>query len=204
MIAAKLLAFAVLALAVTELSIVTRLDTEVTAAIHGWTVGWLTGVVLDVSELAGTSTVLFVSAAVAAVLIALRHLREALALALAVLGTQLVVALAKEIMTRPRPAEDVAVTDPSGWSFPSAHSASAVALYVMLALIATSIWRGVRPAVAFGTAGMVVALVGASRVYLGAHYPTDVLAGWLMGGIVVVAAWAACSRLPRLSSATPA
>ena len=205
LLAAKLLAFGLIALAVTELSIVTRLDTEITAAIHGWTVGWLTQVVTDITELAGTSTVLWVTVAAVVALVAMRHLREAAALALAVLGTQVVVAVAKAMMTRPRPEDDLAVADPSGWSFPSAHSASAVALYVMLALIATTLWRKqLRPSVVFAAAGTVVVLVGLSRIYLGAHYPTDVLAGWLMGGMAVVAAWTARSRMPVLSAASPA
>ena len=197
LIAAKLLLVAGLALAITELSVVTRLDTEVTATIHGWTVGWLNGIVAGISDLAGTSTVLLVTAVAVAGLVALRHYRGAVALGLAVLATQAVVALGKAVMTRPRPADEMAVADPSGWSFPSGHSASAVALYVMLAVIATSLWRRrLRPSVAFAAAGLLVLLVGLSRVYLGAHYPTDVLAGWLTGGTLVLISWFACSRLP--------
>jgi membrane-associated phospholipid phosphatase len=202
LIAAKLLAVAMLALAITELSIVTRLDTAVTSAIHGWTVSWLTEIVSGISELAGTSTVFMITALAVAALLALRHYHGAAALALAVVSTQLVVTVGKALMTRPRPDDEMAVADPSGWSFPSAHSASAVALYITLALIATTLWRRqLRPGVAFAAAGLIVALVGLSRIYLGAHYPTDVIAGWLTGGVLVVASWALCSRLPTRSLA---
>ena len=197
LIVIKLLTVAALAIALAEFSIVAQLDIEVSRAIHGWTVGWLTNLVVDITDLAATSTVLPLTAVVALALVAVRHWRGAAALAIAVLGTQVAVAVVKALMTRPRPPDAIAIADPSGWSFPSGHSATAVALYLMLALIATSLWRGrLRPAVAFGAAGAIVALVGFSRVYLGAHYPTDVLAGWLLGGILVVAAWAACSGLP--------
>ena len=197
LIAAKLAVVVVLALAIAHVSIVTRADTAVISIVHGWTGGWLNSLVTDVSEFAGTTAVIWVTAAAVAGLLALRHFRGAAALALAVITTQAAVALGKAVMTRPRPANDVSVADPSGWSFPSAHSASAVALYVMLALIATTVWRRrSAPVLAFGAAGAVVVLVGLSRIYLGAHYPTDVLAGWLTGGILVVASWAVCSRLP--------
>ena len=205
LIAAKLAVVLVLAWAIAHLSIVTRVDNAVMTVVHDWTGGWVNDVVSAVSAFGGTTAVTWVTAAAVAVLLALRHLRGAAALALAVLTTQAVVAVAKVVMTRPRPADDVSVADPSGWSFPSAHSASAVALYVMLALIATTLWRrGQIPKVAFLLAGAVVVLVGLSRIYLGAHYPTDVLAGWLTGGILVVASWAMCSRLPSGPAARPA
>jgi undecaprenyl-diphosphatase len=198
LIAGKLVAVLVLALAIAEISLVTRLDVALTREIHGWTVGWLTALVSGVSDLAATGTVMWVTLAALLALIWHRHWRGAAALALAVVTTQATVAIAKALMTRPRPAEEMAVSDPSGWSFPSGHSASAVALYVMLGLIATTIWRRkLPPAIVFALAGTIVLLVGLSRVYLGAHYPTDVVAGWLTGGIVVVASWAACSRLPH-------
>ncbi|MGH2951304.1 MAG: phosphatase PAP2 family protein [Solirubrobacterales bacterium] len=197
LIAAKLAAIAVLVIVLAEVSLVARLETELTQTIHGLTVGWLTGLVSGVTELGGTTIVLGVTAVAVLALVALRHWRGAVALAIAVLGTQLAVSVGKVLMTRPRPDDGSAVADPSGWSFPSGHSASAAALYVMLALIATTLWRRqLRPAVAFAVAGTLVAVVGLSRVYLGAHYPTDVLAGWLVGGVLVVGAWAACSRLP--------
>jgi undecaprenyl-diphosphatase len=87
---------------------------------------------------------------------------------------------------------------------PSAHSASAVALYIMLALIAGTALRGrVRGSAWAATIALALA-IGLSRVYLGAHYPTDVLAGWLTGGILVVGAWALCSRLPAPGRAVAA
>ena len=188
----------VLALAITEISLVTRLDVALTREIHGWTVGWLTAVVSGVTALGGTQVVVWLTAGALIGLVSLRHWRGAAALLLAVVTTQATVMVAKAAVTRPRPADDIAIAEPSGWSFPSGHSASAVALYVMLGLIATTIWRRkLSPAVVFAAAGTLVLLVGLSRVYLGAHYPTDVLAGWLTGGIIVVASWAACSRLPH-------
>ena len=197
LIAGKLLAVLVLAMAIAEISLVTRLDVALTREIHGWTVGWLTAVVSGLTELGGTQVVIWLTAGALIGLISLRHWRGAAALLLAVVTTQATVMVAKAAMTRPRPADDIAIADPSGWSFPSGHSASAVALYVMLGLIATTIWRRkLPPIIIFALAGAIVLLVGLSRVYLGAHYPTDVLAGWLTGGIVVVASWAACSRLP--------
>jgi undecaprenyl-diphosphatase len=99
-------------------------------------------------------------------------------------------------MSRPRPDADSAIVEPSGFSFPSAHSASSVALYVMLALIAGSALRKRVWGPVWVAAILMVAAIGISRVYLGAHYPTDVFAGWLIGGILVLGSWALCSRLP--------
>jgi undecaprenyl-diphosphatase len=96
------------------------------------------------------------------------------------------------------------MVEPSGFSFPSAHSASSVALYVMLALIAGSAMRKRVWGPVWLAAIAMVAMVGMSRVYLGAHYPTDVFAGWLIGGILVLGSWALYARLPAPGRAATA
>ncbi len=73
-------------------------------------------------------------------------------------------------------AMDVAA---QGYSFPSGHSASAVAAYGSLAV------GGKKRRLLWVPAVVLPLLVGFSRVYVGAHYPTDVLAGWLLGAVIV-------------------
>jgi membrane-associated phospholipid phosphatase len=196
LIAGKLLMLAVLAIAVVELSVVARADIALADSIHSFTTRWLTSLLLGVSELASTDVILVGTACAVVALAAKRHWRGATALAISVLATQVVVSVAKVLVSRPRPDESGEVVHPSGFSFPSAHSASAVALYVMLALIAGSALRKRVWQPAWIAAIALVAIIGFSRVYLGAHYPTDVLAGWLIGGILVLGSWALCSRLP--------
>lgn len=196
LIAGKLLIIGVLVIGVTQLSAVASADLATVQLIHSHTTAGLTTLFLGITELASTDVILLVSAGAALLLAARQHWRGAIALAISVLATQVVVTGAKALMSRPRPDGEAAVVDPSGFSFPSAHSASAVALYVMLALIAASAIRGRVRGPAWTAAIAVVMAVGLSRIYLGAHYPTDVLAGWLIGGVVVLSSWALCSRLP--------
>jgi undecaprenyl-diphosphatase len=196
LIVGKLLIVATLAIAVTQLPAVTHMDLATVQLVHQHTTGSLTAVFLAVTQLASTDVILIVAAGAALLLAVKHHWRGAVALAISVLATQAVVSVAKVLMSRPRPDDASAVVEPAGFSFPSAHSASAVALYAMLALIAANAMRNRPSAPACAAAAGLVIAVGASRVYLGAHYPTDVLAGWLIGGVVVVGSWALCSRLP--------
>ena len=203
LIGAKLLVIAALSVAVAELSVVAHADVAAANTVHSLATGWLTSVLLAITDLAGTDVILVATGTAVAMLAAQGHWRGAVALALSVVATQAVVTVAKVMVSRPRPEADGAV-DPSGFSFPSAHSASAVALYVMLALIAGHALRKRIGGVAWLGAIALVWTVGLSRVYLGAHYPTDVLAGWLIGGALVVGSWALCSRLPSPGRAATA
>jgi membrane-associated phospholipid phosphatase len=153
---------------------------------------------LAVSSLGGTDLVMPLTAAAALVLLLLRHWRGAFTLVCAVVATQGVVEVIKAVVERPRPAANDAIASASGFSFPSAHSATSMALYATLALVAARACRGrgLRVAVLAGGATLVAA-IGVSRLLLAAHYPIDVLAGWLTGAAVVAASWLLACRLSR-------
>lgn len=158
-----------------------------------------------VSTFAGTDLVLPLTAAAVLVLCLLRHWGGALVLALTVLGTQAVVDLIKLLVERPRPALNGTLAEASGYSFPSAHSATGMALYATLTLLAARATQGrLRLAIVVGGTALIGA-IGMSRVMLAAHYPIDVLAGWMTGGAVLLASWLLVRRvglrMPRAQSA---
>lgn len=89
----------------------------------------------------------------------------------------------KAIFHRPRPdlVERLVDVDAS-WSLPSGHAANSTAVYGAIALIAAVLWWRRRPRRAiWAVAGVLIFLIGLSRVWLGVHWPSDVVAGWLVG-----------------------
>jgi membrane-associated phospholipid phosphatase len=156
-----------------------------------------------VANLASTRTALIVTIVAAVVLLFRRHWHSAIALALVFPVTQGAVQLVKLIIERPRPAANsVHLAEAEGFSFPSAHSATSVAVYATIAFILIRASRHGHSRIAIATlAAALVLAVGFSRVLLGAHYPTDVLAGWTFGALVASVCWLVAARvpLPRVS-----
>jgi undecaprenyl-diphosphatase len=95
----------------------------------------------------------------------------------------------KHVIGRPRPTTVVQHDLIYSSSFPRGHSVMAPAVYLTLAAIvaAGDGRRGVKVTL-LTSAAVLVAAVGVSRVYLGVHWPTDVLAGWTMGTAIALAA----------------
>lgn len=115
--------------------------------------------------------------------------RTALVLAVGAIAQVAVVQGLKRLIGRTRPEETVV----DGFAFPSGHSATAAAVYGLVALVAMPVLLRGRAApllqrLAIGLWLGLSASVGFARVAGGAHYPADVLAGWALGGAVVALA----------------
>jgi undecaprenyl-diphosphatase len=152
----------------------------------------------DLTALGGVPIVGLVTTAVAATLWLLRQRRSATLLVLAVLSGALLSFALKRGFDRPRPALVPHETTVYTASFPSGHSMlSAVAYLTLGALVARVLPRRRLKAFVLGWALLFTALAGVSRVYLGVHWPTDVLAGWMVGASWAVACWLAADLLDR-------
>ncbi|MDQ3660698.1 MAG: phosphatase PAP2 family protein [Actinomycetota bacterium] len=110
-----------------------------------------------------------------------RQTRWPVFLAWTVVGSLGLDNLIKTLVDRPRP-DFHRLTDVTGSAFPSGHSSAAAALFLALAFLLTRRMNGGRAWV-WGVAAMLAFLVAASRVYLGAHWPTDVIGGLALGGL---------------------
>ena len=188
-----------------------RLDGPVLWWVAGHREAWLTGVVRVVTEL-GSGRVLVPLLLVVGVAVALRTRRWTVLglLGVAELGAAGLYLAVKQLVARPRPPLALALVDThSQLGFPSGHAAQAAACWGVLAWLVGGLpaWRRAWPmAVGAWTAALLVALaVGGSRVYLGVHWPTDVLGGWALGGLwlaVVLVAWTTLARTRPPASPT--
>jgi undecaprenyl-diphosphatase len=188
--------------AVTQFGSVSHLDEQASAQAQERMTQDSAGWAEHLAGLASTQTALGVTIVGAIVLLLTRHWRGALALALVYPVTQGAVQLVKVIVERPRPEANDTLAQAHGFSFPSAHSATSVAVYSTIAFILIRASRHGHSRIAVASlAGVLVLAVGLSRVLLGAHYPTDVLAGWTFGALLASLCWLAATRVPvpRLS-----
>lgn len=136
-----------------------------------------------VTELGSGAAVVVVAVLACLLLWRNGYLRYAFGLLAAVGGAIAVSEIIKRLVERARPPLEWHAVVETGYSFPSNHATAAAALYGFLVYLAWKLapekWRGIL--VAFSA--LVILLVGFSRLYLGVHYPSDVVAGFILGGL---------------------
>lgn len=151
---------------------------------------WFEESMRDITALGGFTVLTFLT--LTAVIVLLRSGRkwDAATMATAVIGAELSSDLLKVAYARPRPLLVPHESFVYSNSFPSGHSAVSAATYLMLAiLIANAVKRRQSKVMIFSVAILMVIGVGVSRAYLGVHWPTDVLAGWALGGAWAILGW---------------
>lgn len=148
-------------------------------------VHWVQRGVLEITALGEGSVVIVITLALALILAVDRHRLAAFLLIVAAYGGLILNAALKHIFNRPRPHIFVWGTTVASTSFPSAHAMNAAILYLTVAFIISRLelrwWARVLTLLA---AVVIVALICLSRLYLGVHYPTDVI-----GGLIIGVAW---------------
>ena len=163
-------------------------DQSLTDAIRSEQLAGLLAPLRWITELGSTGAVSVVAALtfLVGVLIGpwIHGLAGAITIGLASAGVELLKAVVAR--TRPEVLEPVIVE--RGFSFPSGHATLSMVAYGVLAVLVTRsrLARGIRIAIVMGLA-VVAFLVGISRIWLGVHYPTDVIGGWTAGAVVVLA-----------------
>ncbi len=174
-----------------------RVDHQIIRFLIDHRTSWLTIVAKVVTQMAGGFVVAPVVIVTVAALIRTGYRRIALVVALSSLGTVVLVAFTKHLVSRARPPVAEHLVSAHGLAFPSGHSAQSVACYGALAWVVWELGRTRRARVlAVGGAAIIAIAVGLSRVYLGVHWPSDVVSGWLLG-IGLLAALVGTSHILR-------
>ena len=173
------LVFAILAAAVHG-GAIDQLDIAIALAVHRLDAAPADAALIAATTV-GNNTVLLPAVALVAVL-ALRRGRRGIAIVLAIDAIAVIAACGalKLLLSRERPRLFDKIALPTDHSFPSGHAMSALAIYGAIAAALIALYpRARRPVIAAAVA--LIAAIGFSRVYLGVHWPFDVIGGYLAG-----------------------
>jgi undecaprenyl-diphosphatase len=157
---------------------------------------WLQVAARDVTSLGSPAVLTLITVAALGFLALKRHWRAALFVLVSICGGSALSFALKNLVQRPRPDLLAAVAQTQTYSFPSGHAfLSAVTFLTLGALLARMQSQAEVKVYLLAVAITITVMVGISRVYIGVHWPTDVLAGWCAGAGWAILCWLIAERL---------
>jgi undecaprenyl-diphosphatase len=157
---------------------------------------WLQVAARDVTSLGSPAVLTLITLTVLGFLGLKRQWRAALFVLGSICGGTAVSFALKELVQRPRPDFVAAVAQTQTYSFPSGHAFLSAVTFLTLGTLLARVQRQAEVKIyLLGVAIAITVLVGISRVYIGVHWPTDVLAGWCAGAAWAILCWFIAERL---------
>ena len=163
-----------------------EVDEFIELAVHELDTSWLDGVMRGFTFLGSPFGVLPLALVVVVWAVRKKETRAAVAFLIVMVATEALNLLLKRTFERPRPTLFQEIETLHSYSFPSGHAMAAAAIYGMMGVVIARLAPRRRPLL-LTVLPVLVLLIGMSRIYLGVHWPTDVLAGFAAGAFLVLA-----------------
>lgn len=168
---------------VLELAWVVTVDKKVTAFLFSMRSNTWSRIFYTITQLGEANAVFIIGGVVTVIFLYLRNFVAIVAFWLTMAGVGLSTRYGKTFISRERP-EDVAYYAVEHFSFPSGHATTAIALFGILAYFLYRRYHAhTKRKLLLWLTALLILLIGFSRIYLGVHYLSDVLAGFLLGGL---------------------
>ncbi|MEO6238956.1 MAG: phosphatase PAP2 family protein [Vicinamibacterales bacterium] len=151
---------------------------------------WVTSALFDLTALGGPTLIVLVVLTVVGFLVVQARYWTAFFVFMTSISGEVVSYAMKSLFARPRPGITPHLREAFSSSFPSGHAMQSAIIYLTLGAMLMRITSGrLTKIYCFTVAMLLTFLVGLSRVWLGVHYPTDVIAGWIIGLIWASVCW---------------
>ena len=159
---------------------------------------WFTRLMTDITALGGATIIFMITAAVVFYLLIQKHYEFMWLILIATIGGAILSFGLKELFARERPPLIYHLLTVKSLSFPSGHATMSSIVYLTQGALLAKVQanKNLRVYILL-VAIILVFLIGISRIYLGVHYPTDVLAGWSVGLAWASLCWLAAKYLQR-------